>query len=307
MKIRLLIASALVGSLLSGGLPLAARAGEHPSAVTATGHMTVSAPSSAYVDLRVPRDVRLSLNYWSRKPLPVPRFSSTEGFAAMVLASQDQVGITYDAFHLPDARGIVQRNVSLGMDFCQLDRACKIPAGNYRLFLVPDGPVRVEIELQGLRGKSSLRIDDPVVGDISGATESYFHSTPRGDVELAAHGVGFSPRLTGEHNFLFSAFWFRGPARPAGPAPADKPLVQVGNAGGCLFTGSPPAESYAPGCPTGSMHGSVSTARALDHFGYQQWGSSANIAPGPYGDGYYAVHTGIRDPGFVGFWLDLTN
>lgn len=46
---------------------------------------------------------------------------------------------------------------------------------------------------------------------------------------------------------------------------------------------------------------------ALRHFGYTHWGSAAPLPPGEYGRGDYAVHTGIRHPGFVGFWLDLAS
>jgi hypothetical protein len=269
--------------------------------------MTVSAASSAYVDLHIPADARLSLNYWSRKDLATPRFSKGDGLAALVLASLERVGITYDAFRLPNEKGVAQRNVSLGPDICQLSRHCDVAAGAYRLFLVTDVPASVEIELKGLRGRSNLELDRPMVGEISGATASYFHGTEEGTAEVAAHGVGFSPDATGESNFLFSAFWFRGHDRPVGPSPADKPLLQVGEAGDCSFSGSPPAEAYARGCPTGESGFNMTTARALDDFGYQQWGSSANIGPGQYGLGYYAWHTGIRDPGFIGFWLDLTS
>lgn len=111
----------------------------------------------------------------------------------------------------------------------------------------------------------------------------------------------------GDRNLTFSAFWFRGPHEPFGPAPTDQPLLQVGDAGSCAFQGSPPAEAYSPGCPTGEMSGNFSTFRALSQFGYLHWSSTANLSPGQYGRGYYAVHTGIRHPGFIGFWLDLAS
>ncbi len=270
--------------------------------------MTVSASRSSYVDLRIPSDARLSLNYWSRRDLPTPRFSPGDEFAALVLASRDTIGMTWDAFRLPDEKGVVQRDISLGFDICQLDRFCEIEAGNYRLFLVTEVPTTVEIVLKRLRGRSNLELNRPMVGEISGATASYLHSTPEGPVGADAYGVGFSPMLTGDHNFLFSAFWFRGPNQPFGPAPADKPLLQIGDAGGCEFYGVvPEPEEYAPGCPTGSTDGNFSSFRALDDYGFQQWGSAANIRGGQYGEGYFAWHTGVRDPGFIGFWLDLAS
>lgn len=304
MNARLLLASALVGTLVLAGVP--ARAGGGEVGIEATGRMTLSASSSAYVDLSIPQKARLSLNYWTKKGASTPRFSRGDGLASVVLASLDTVGITYSAFRLPKAKGILQRKVSLGPELCQLQRYCEVEPGDYRLFLVTDVPATAQIELRGLSGSSTLELVHEVTGDISKATASYFHRTPDGSAEVAAHGAGFSPTLTGTSNFVFGAFWFHGPNEPFGEAPADKPLLQVGATGQCTFDGSPPAESYAPGCPSGNNDFNVTTLRALDDFGALQWGAMSNIGPGQIGMGYYAWHTGIRDPGFIGFWLDLT-
>jgi hypothetical protein len=305
MKPRLLLVSALASTVFMTGLPPAARAAD-ARLLEANRFMTVSASSSAYTDIHIPQGARLSLNYWTRKDVPTPRFSQGPGFVALVLASREAIGVTYSAVRLPAEKGVFQRHISLAPDFCQLDRFCKIPAGSYRLFLVTDVPASVEVEFKGLRGSSNVELKRQMTGDISGATESYFHSTPQGPVEVDAHGAGFSPTLSGRANFIFSAFWFRGSNEPAGPAPADKPLLQAGATGECFFGGSPLApEAYAPGCPTGEPGSNHTTTRALSDFGSLQWGSAGNIRPGPYGVGYYAVHTGIRNAGFVGFWLDL--
>ena len=85
-----------------------------------------------------------------------------------------------------------------------------------------------------------MSLTTKAVGELSGATSSYFHSSPGAPVEAAATGMGFTADLTGDSNYVFSAFWFRGPEEPAGPAPADQPLLQVGDAGGCHFFGEPP-------------------------------------------------------------------
>ena len=84
--------------------------------------------------------------------------------------------MTYSAFRLPNDKGVVQREISLGMELCMLDRYCEIAAGDYRLFLVTDVPASVEIELKGLRGSSNVQLHRPMVGDISGATASYLHA-----------------------------------------------------------------------------------------------------------------------------------
>jgi hypothetical protein len=314
-SIRRPLIAAFAVLAIAGLLPSRALAAASPSesgnptpALVASRHMTLSAPGSAYADVRIPHDVRLSLNYWSRKDLPTPRFSRGDQLAALVIASKDSIGMTWAAFRLPREAGVVQRDVALGgTDLCQLQRYCEIPSGDYRVFVVSKAATSVRLELKGVTGRSTISLEQPIVGEISGAVDSYYQEASGGVTELARYGVGFSPNLTGEHNFIFSAFWFHGPNDPAGPPPADKPLLQVGNAGGCSFSGAVPPDRYAPGCPAGDSDGGVSTARALDDFGYQQWGAAANIRPGPISRGYYAVRTGIEDPGFVGFWLDLAS
>jgi hypothetical protein len=305
MKPRLLLVSAIAGTVFMTGLPSAARAGDRGFALEATRHMTVSSSHSAYTELNIPRDARLSLDYFSRKARATPRFSSGDEFGALLLVSEANYADTFTAIRLAKGDGVSQREISLGVDLCQVARYCTIPAGNYRLYLITDVALSVQIELLGLVGRSNAKLTEHVDSHLSGATESYYHSTPQGGVEVASHGAGFSPSLTGASNFVFSAFWFRGPSEPAGPTPADKPLVQVGDAGGCTFEGAPSAEQYAPGCPTGQRRGNFSTFRALSQFGFEQWSSTANVPAGQMGYGYYGVHTGIRDPGFVGFWLDL--
>lgn len=303
---RLSLVLAVLGSSLAIWVPpgTPAQAFED-GAVRATGHMTISASSLVYTKLHVPRPARISLDYYSEKERPTPRFSKGPGFGAIVLVSEKDKTLTYVAARLERSPGVLQRLVSLGPKVCQFDDACEVPAGDYRLYVVTKDRLSVQLELQGLSGRTSLRATAKAIGELSGATASYFHSSPRAPGEVAATGMGFSAELSGESPFVFSAFWFRGPEEPAGPAPADKPLLQIGDAGNCHFFGEPPpAEAYAPGCPTGQMGGNFSSLRALTRFAYLQWGSIGNVH-GPYSRGNFAVHTGIRDPGFVGFWLDL--
>lgn len=272
---------------------------------SATGLMSVSGAGVVYTRLHVAEPARLALNYWDKKG-PTPEFSDGRGFAAVVLAPVEQGAQTYIAGRLPQPNGIDLQHVSLGPDLCQREDACVVPAGDYRLYLVSEGKVTVDLRLDGLPGASRFKVTAPAVGEVSRATESYYHSTPQGPGEVSAHGAGFSPELTGESNLLFTTFWFHGPTEDVGPAPADHPLLQVGDAGSCMYAGPPPAGAYAPGCPGGQRRANISTWRALSDFQYLQWGASTNIGAGEYGWGYFAWHTGVRDPGFVGFWLDIT-
>jgi hypothetical protein len=301
MRLRPLFASILAASLVVAGSPLRGRAAE--GIVRATGRMTILASSLSYTDIRIPRDARLSLNYFIDKRLPTPVFDDGPGFGALLLYSR--ADLAFNMARLPASKGAFQRNVSLAADLCQLDDFCKVPAGDYVLFAVTEAPLRVELRLQGLAGRSTVELDERATGDVSEATLSYFHSSPRGGAEAAAHGAGFAPTLDRKSHYLFTAFWFKGSQEALGPPPADSPALQVGNAGSCMFSGSPPAQAFAPGCPTGTQGFNLTTARTLSDFGYIEIGSVANIGPGQYAPGNYAVHTGIHDPGFTGFWLDL--
>ncbi|MFN2587693.1 MAG: hypothetical protein ABR613_06225 [Actinomycetota bacterium] len=287
------------------GLPEAAARHARGAIPKAAGQTTVTAGRLAYTRVEVPEAAGLALQY-SKRDHAAPRFVGGDGFAAVVLVSEDRLDSTFLAARLPRTRSAPRRYVSIGEDLCQLEKACRVPAGTYRLYVVTQEPVRVEIELQGLTGATTIAATTAATGELSGATESYFHSTPGGPVEVAAHGAGFSPEPTGRANLIFSTFWFAGSDHVITPAPANKPLLQVGDAGICRFRGSPPPEAYAPGCPTGDMRGNFSTFRAVSDFAFQHWGAAIGIGPGQYGWGNFAVHTGIRDPGFVGFWLDVT-
>lgn len=282
--------------------PARARAG----AVEASGFMRVTGKGLVQTRLHVAEPAQLSLDYW-RDGTPVPTFSKGKGFAAVVLVAADwREGRSYVAARLPQPNGIDQKSVAIGHKLCQLERACDIPAGDYHLYLVSDGKVSVDLQFEGLPGSSRVTLTAPANGELSEATESYFHGSPPGSLEMDAHGAGFSPELTGKSNLLFSTFWFHGPEEGVGPAPADKPLLQVGDAGSCNYDGPPPANAYVPGCPGGHQGSNFSTWRALSNFQFLQWGASTNVGPGEIGEGYFAVHSGIRDPGFVGFWLDIT-
>lgn len=305
---RSLSITALVSTLcLVSWVPTSARAQvAEDDVIRATGHMTVIGSSLAYTEVLVPHPALLSLNYYSKDEHPTPRFSEGSEFGAVVLVSQKDPALAFAAVRLEKSPGLIQRHISLGPKSCQvLEDYCEVPVGNYRLYMVSDDRLQVHIQFRGLKGTSTIRPTRKAIGELSSATASYFQGTPRGSIEAAATGMGFSTDKTEHPKYIFSAFWFRGPKEPAGPAPADQPLLQVGDAGNCHFFGEPPpAEAYAPGCPTGSAGGNISSFRALDRFAYLQWGSIANIH-GQYSAGNYAVHTGIRDPGFVGFWLDL--
>jgi hypothetical protein len=275
------------------------------SAPAVKGVTRLRASKISSLKLTVPRDVKLSLNYWDEDRLTGPTFSPGDDLAAVVIQGE---GDTFSIVRLPKGEGQIQRVVSLAPENCQLDPTCSLQAGEYQVYVVTESPVVVTLRFEGLPGKTALTSTGAITGKISGATQSYSIGTGTAPPRMDAHGAGFAPELPGRRNYVFSAFWFHGPSDPAGPPPADQPLVNSGVAGGCIYFGqSPPADAYAPGCPAGDMSGAHSTTRALADCAFQQWNEMVNIGPGVIGMGNYAVHTGVHDPGFVGFWLDLTS
>lgn len=304
--IKALSVPAMVLSLLL--VPVTTKASE--SLPRAAGTLVVKGSASSAISLDVPENARLSLDYFDGSPETGPSFSDGRGLAAVILKPEGTAGSVraLTAVRLPEARGQVQRLVSLGPDNCMVRSAgCPLVAGTYRLILVADSRVSVTLRFDGLSGSKTLRLTDRVAGAITAPKPEYSYDVPYTVTGLDATGVGFAPKTTGDA-IIFSAFWFRGAQKGVAPAaPADKPPLQVGAAGSCVYFDRPPSVgAFAPGCPGGSDAGTSLTQRVFDDFGYLQWNQLGGVPPGTYGLGNYAVHTGIFDPGFIGFWVDAT-
>jgi hypothetical protein len=296
---------ALVGglSILLPVTPVHASRGVNKAA----GVVTLKGSTTAVVPLEVAEDARLSLDYYDESSLTGPRFSDGPGLAAVILVPDTDSGPTrpLTAVRLPEAPGQIQRLTSFGPNNCMVTGPdCAVRAGSYRMFLVTESPVTVTLRFQGLSGSTTLRAREAVEGAIVEPGLAYSYGLPYMGTGLDAVGAGFAPQTTGTA-IVFSAFWFRGAEQGIGPAPADEPLLQVGVAGACSYFEEPPAVgAYSPGCPRGSEVGTFATQRVLDDFAFMQWNQLAGAPPGTYGLGNYAIHTGIFDPGFVGFWID---
>jgi hypothetical protein len=276
----------------------------------AAGTVVVKGSRTSAISLHVPEDARLSLNYFDRSSSTGPNFTDEPGLAAVILTRQTRAGSAQalTAVRLPEAPGQVQRLVSFGPGNCMLRSAgCRVVAGRYRLILVTDSSASVTLRFEGLSGSTTLRPAEPVAGAIADPVPEYSYHLPYTATGFGATGVGFAPETTGRA-IIFSAFWFRGADKGVGSsAPADKPLLQVGAAGACAYFDHPPAVgAFTPGCPGGSEAGTFLTQRVFDDFGFLQWNQLGGVPPGTYGLGNYAVHTGIFDPGFIGFWVDAS-
>ena len=294
--------------LLTAGLLVPAPAGAGPRMVArAKERLTIQGSGLRRTQIYVPRDATLNLNYWAGKG-ELPTFRGEKGFSVVVLIKVGQFDHSFTIARLPKKRGKTSAHVSLGPDYCMIKKACRIPQGLYNVYLASEKETSVRLTLNGLEsGSSTVRPRTPVKGALGGPTDSYWHTTPSAPVEVAAHGAAFSPQLTGRSNFVFSSFWFRGNDAPVGPPPVDKPVGNLGDAGGCTYRGARASDpyAYAPGCPGGSQHGNFSHFKLLNGVEYLQWGSLANMGPGEFGTGYFAWNTGIKEKGFRGLWFEM--
>lgn len=284
-----------------------ADAGGAPPALA--GRTKVVATTSSWMRVRVPRDASLAIGFTeSFDGLDGVSFDEGDGLAAVALAPQVADPQPVAAVRLPRAENRLVDAVGLGPRNCQTEAACELPAGTYRLYVVTDRPVTVELVLRGLSGTTRLRPKLPVGGATSGAEHERFHSTPYTATAASMWGVGFTPQVKARYGMLFYSFWFNGSSTPAAPVPpADHPLLQVGISEACFYDGAPTEETaFLPGCVGGLPRGGQTALKALDDHRYTQWGSEVGVTSGSYGLGANVIHTGIFDRGFAGFWLDLT-
>lgn len=297
-------AAALVLIATLGAPP--AEAGGAPPVLTR--RITVKAAETSWMPVRVAKDATLALGITDDlEGLEAVEFDDGDGLAAVALAPVVDDPQPVAAVRLPHADNRVVDLVGVGPRNCQTESSCRLPAGNYRLYVVTDHPVTVKLTLGGLRGSSTLRPALPLGGAPQGAEHESYRSTPYTGTAASAWSVGFTPQVRTRYGMLFYGFWFNGSAVPAGPPPADQPLLQVGASEACFYEGAPQEETaFLPGCAGGLPRGGSTSLKALDDHRYAQWGTEVGVKSGSYGLGANVVHTGIFDRGFAGFWLDLT-
>lgn len=304
-KIRSL--GALGASLMAcSGLVVAA----NPAAaapVVLSHKTTISASYTSVAEVEVVQRATLSLRPTAdSQNLEGVTFDGGAGLAALVLAPQDVTSTSriFTAVRLPAASNRALRAVALGPNVC-FD--CTVEPGRYRLYVVTQAPVSITLTLGGLAGSSSVSPTTRVAGAVHGLEREHRYESPEIGTQGALWGGGFYPQVRSNFSVIFDTFWFHGPQEPFQQnPPANKPLLQVGAAGMCFYGRSLPREvNFAPGCPGGSYRGGGTTQRALDNYRYLQWGQLVGVATGDFAAGGYAAHTGVREPGVAGFWLDI--
>jgi hypothetical protein len=164
------------------------------------------------------------------------------------------------------------------------------PAGVYELFLIADGaPVEVTLKVKGHKG--SLR------------------ASPQ---PLPFEARTFSPRVTTEGNFIYSAGDFTDLA-DGRPKYGLVGLWALGGPhlltalGDCLYHGDEPEppedDAFLPGCPTGNGEASAFPNVNQDDAGLVMLVSDHLCCPHGLG-GWITAASRVRTFGAVGLWLD---
>lgn len=306
-RLKRSFAAAAMSCFLIVGVPAAGSAAEvQPLAGTTTIRVT----GTSAIEVHIPAEARLSLAYTpGRQNFVGAQFDDGGTFAAVVIAAED-VQSTSDALtmvRLP-ASGDPQRPrvVALGPDLCNAAPSCVLEAGLYTLYAVTQGSsFELTLHLQGLSDAVTVAPNLSVSGLAYSATHEYLRETPyQLGVGVSGYGAGFFTDFPTDSEMAFYSFWFRGASEPF--QPVGKPLLQVGAAGACSYGQEPPGgTAFAPGCPGGFYQGGATAQRILDDYRYLQWGQFVGVPRGRHGFGGFAVHTGIRNQGFVGFRLGL--
>lgn len=253
------------------------------------GHTTVTADSTTFTTVRLPRDVE----GFEEIETTLHGRGRVRGLVLTEVAENFSDAATY----VTVAPGYCttpgcgdEENEYGGWSFL-LYRGGVLPAGTYRLFVIADGaPQRVELRIEGLRGRTSITPKNPALVDL----DSFRHhpiSTPDGPVWM---GGGFSELGGPSRGFALLEMW------GYSDVPAPRPYTW----GTCVYwerEHPAPDRAFAPTCPGSEQPQThfVDAARgyvaALTAFGDL-----------PYGMGGYSVVPLTSRHGGVGLWMPLT-
>lgn len=285
--------SALAAALLACALPVPAALAASPARVALAGTTIVSGTRSAGIPVRLTRPATL------RDPLLADGaagdvvVTTTGRFAAVVLVQERAAEldrIVMIAGRSPDS----SRKLTFAYPASGFvgGAAWKLPAGDYRLYLVTDGkPATVRLRLLGLTGTTRLAPRTPV-----GATTAFPAAAVDTAPARAVYAVGADRKAAAARTLFFSMFFAAYPAhvdtvysncfyfeRPLGPAP------------------------YLPGCPDPATRHITPISlppdggNAARHLLFNSWL--------PLGQGHYAGGTSLvsatpaGEVQYVQFWL----
>lgn len=256
------------------------------------GHTTVTAEATSVMTVRLPKPFKILDGIETR----VAGGGRVRGFVLTQRAENFKDAATYIAaapgYCTTPGCGDAEKETRPGSFAMAYDGV--FPPGTYRLFVIADGaPVRVEVEIDGLRGSTAITPTEPAVADVD-SFRQHAISTPDGPVWM---GGGFSDLGGPSRGFALLEMWGY-----SDDVPAPEPYAW----GTCFYyerEHSNPDRAFAPTCP-GSEEEEAHTYYVDVARGYV-----ASFIAGvelPYGMGGYSIVPLTSRHGGVGLWMPLT-
>lgn len=294
---RALVASSvLILGLLSAPELAAAPARQGQPVAVLGSRTTVTGQGPGYVELRVPADVTIDLRVDDGEVAGFQAEGSSS-VTGMLLTSRDRAtkpGPVYLAMAMPDGFEAF-REVSVTSSpkggRCEV---CPLPRGDYRLYLLSDGPAEVTLEVVEPEGRSAEYAASPLAADV--------RSPKAADVALPNDtGRLWSAVASGElttPGALISVSYFEGPANAA---------ANVVAFGSCSYDGDgAPLGVALPGCPGGGHKLGGLLNRIQTDYGVARVELVLPVAAGASSMGAYADVVGTSGTfGMTGIWLNL--
>lgn len=260
---------------------------------------------AAWGSIRLNRPTQVSLQ-WTRElaGLRGVKFPTSDRMQVLVLVPQGKLSPSVQAVALPPAEKRAAEVVALGRNLCE---RCDLAAGSYDVFVLGGSSRGITVFFEGLDGTTTIELNHKARGGLKDADDEFSLGTPYLISGIDSYGAGYFVDVDSRNTLLFHALWYRGADEPPVPgAPVDEPLASIGHSADCLYRDNPPpGMGFAPGCPGGQSGFGLTSAWMLQKKRYLRWGARLGSQPGTYGIGAWAIHTGIFDPGFAGFWLEL--
>jgi hypothetical protein len=257
---------------------------------------TLAGKGPGYVDLRIPTDVAIDLRVDDGA---IAGFQAEGGSSVtgMLLTTRDRAtrpGLVYLAMALPDDFQALREVSVTSMPKGGRCEVCPLPSGDYRLYLLADGPAEVTLDVVGPAGRKVEYRASPLAADIQ--------SPEAADVALPNDtGRLWSAAASGElttPGALISLSYLEGPANEA---------ANVVAFGSCTYDGDGPPQGVAlPGCPGGSHKLGGLLNRIQTEYGVARVELALPVATGSSSMGAYADVVGASGTfGMTGIWLNL--
>ena len=293
-SIRLL--SAVVAAIaLVAGLPGGAAGRSAP--VVLGGTNVITATRTAVMEVSIPRETSVSIKQGTNPDVAV----SGKGRFVGIMLGEDRVGdvervnmvagrATFcDGARCPNGTPSEQLMLFRG-PWNEAATRGSLPAGDYLLHVITEGaPVKVTLELEGLRGTRRLTPQQPVDSEVGNPTTRHYESATK---TLYTNG---------------DVYDWAGPGVRFGAVRIDSDAWVAGKLGNCAYRGDPPpAIGFLPGCPAGSDAGLIyAVANAAPS--HNVWfGITETSVGGRWGLGdSYAAAAAIKDVRAVTFDIDL--